>query len=725
MRHFIGVAVLVGACVPPVLGYLVRIDTDYTRFAYFFGLPVALLLSLFAEAIIGPRPPVPGTPALIPRAARKGTYLALKRPASRELWTLGGVVIVLLLVATNVTIPVAIANEQTNAGTTHDGSFLDMTRWLSANPQPGSVLTTQGAVRWVEALTDRGAFDVGPTWLLFEPWQIVNAEESYWALNAQYALTNNLQVFSFSGFNASVPSGLAGSPTYGAYIEGIQFPLLRLVPTSAFVYAVGRRVVHPVPRPGAPGSIVVVLDGHRADRDRDLSRRSFHGHRDHRARAGRRCLAESDLRSQARQPGLRGEPDAIEPVDGSVPPAHARQPRGWMEWFDAILEQFGSSGSAAWLLPVDQSSLGFPDREHNGFIVQRERSQQCFIDVHESHPVPTARGFAIVPDRRREQSRRVPSSAHVRLRVPFATRHSLPCGPESGGVYGHDPVLRIRLRVPPGLLQRRMDGASRMSPDSPSSGRGPDSARPPNIVTIVLDCARAKNFAHSGGDRIARTPEIDALARRGTAFPRAVAPANWTMPSHFSIFTGQYPNVHGIRTFQKRYPLPDTTAMFLQRAGYETAMFTEMVHLVGGYGMEEGFDVRRSRRVGISDEERTVANSLLGHAQFLYLGPGPDAPFQASAPHHAAHPTQPPPGRDVQAGCLRPVHARLLRRVDPHPSLRPPVLRLLQLRQRPRAVWSWAISATLAVTYRRVRTPELFVLLDEGPQERANPGSSL
>ena len=157
-----------------------------------------------------------------------------------------------------------------------------------------------------------------------------------------------------------------------------------------------------------------------------------------------------------------------------------------------------------------------------------------------------------------------------------------------------------------------------MSPDSPSSGRGPGSAGLPNIVTIVLDCARAKNFAHSGGDRIARTPEIDALARRGTAFPRAVAPANWTMPSHFSIFTGQYPNVHGIRTFQKRTPLPDTTAMFLQRAGYETAMFTEMVHLVGGYGMEEGFDVRRSRRLGISDEERTVANSLLGHAQFLY-----------------------------------------------------------------------------------------------------------
>src|SRR6202167_1834024 len=47
-------------------------------------------------------------------------------------------------------------------------------------------------------------------------------------------------------------------------------------------------------------------------------------------------------------------------------------------------------------------------------------------------------------------------------------------------------------------------------------------------------------------------------------------------------------------------------------------MFTEMVHLVGGYGMEEGFDVRRAWRMGTSDEQRTVANSLLGHANFLY-----------------------------------------------------------------------------------------------------------
>jgi arylsulfatase A-like enzyme len=157
-----------------------------------------------------------------------------------------------------------------------------------------------------------------------------------------------------------------------------------------------------------------------------------------------------------------------------------------------------------------------------------------------------------------------------------------------------------------------------MSDTAPATVPPSGSARPPNVVLVILDCARAKNFRTSGGDRLARTPVIDALAARGTAFPRAVAPANWTVPSHVSIFTGSYPNVHGLRTFRRGVQVPDTTATQLKRSGYETALFSEMVHLVGGYGMEEGFDVRRARHIGISDEERTVANSLLGHADFLY-----------------------------------------------------------------------------------------------------------
>jgi Sulfatase len=151
--------------------------------------------------------------------------------------------------------------------------------------------------------------------------------------------------------------------------------------------------------------------------------------------------------------------------------------------------------------------------------------------------------------------------------------------------------------------------------------RGETSARPPNIVTIVLDAARAKNFSVSGGDQLARTPAIDSLAARGTTFPRAVAAANWTVPSHFSLFTGKYPNVHGVRTFQKVPGLPETTATHLRQAGYETAMFTENLHLAGGYGLEEGVDVLRSRRIGVSREQRTVVNRLSSRVNFAYSAP--------------------------------------------------------------------------------------------------------
>ena len=141
--------------------------------------------------------------------------------------------------------------------------------------------------------------------------------------------------------------------------------------------------------------------------------------------------------------------------------------------------------------------------------------------------------------------------------------------------------------------------------------------RPPNIITVVLDCARAKNFSMNGATVPAQTPVLNSLARVGTIFPRAVAPSNWTLPSHFSMFTGTYPTIHGVRTFQRASLSNKTTAASLRAHGYETALFTENVHLVGGYGLENGFDERFAARIGISEEEKTVVNAMFDHAGFL------------------------------------------------------------------------------------------------------------
>jgi hypothetical protein len=139
---------------------------------------------------------------------------------------------------------------------------------------------------------------------------------------------------------------------------------------------------------------------------------------------------------------------------------------------------------------------------------------------------------------------------------------------------------------------------------------------PPNVVLIVLDCARAKNFNGGGGTPSARTPFIDSLASHGTWFSRAVAPSNWTLPSHASIFTGKYPVEHGIRSYRRVVNPPRTTAQFLKSTGYRTGMFTENLQIVGPYGLEAGFDVVRS-----NTREKALSNIFgvqRGRSSFAY-----------------------------------------------------------------------------------------------------------
>jgi arylsulfatase A-like enzyme len=143
-------------------------------------------------------------------------------------------------------------------------------------------------------------------------------------------------------------------------------------------------------------------------------------------------------------------------------------------------------------------------------------------------------------------------------------------------------------------------------------------ARPPNLLVVVLDCVRAASAPPSTQGQVARMPTLDRLRGAGTTFTRAVAPGNWTIPSHMSIMTGTYPWVHRRRTFRPGPPPSESIAAWLTRRGYETAMFTEETHLVAGYGLEDGYGFRYARRLETRDEERTFVNRLVGHSGWLY-----------------------------------------------------------------------------------------------------------
>jgi len=113
----------------------------------------------------------------------------------------------------------------------------------------------------------------------------------------------------------------------------------------------------------------------------------------------------------------------------------------------------------------------------------------------------------------------------------------------------------------------------------------------PDLIFIVLDTQRADRLGCYGHQK-ATTPNLDAFAERSVLFERAVSPAQWTIPSHASMFTGRYPTAHRVQ--QSLHSLgPDLPhlAEILRAAGYETVAFCNNP-LVGilNNGFKRGFD---------------------------------------------------------------------------------------------------------------------------------------
>ena len=95
----------------------------------------------------------------------------------------------------------------------------------------------------------------------------------------------------------------------------------------------------------------------------------------------------------------------------------------------------------------------------------------------------------------------------------------------------------------------------------------------PDILLIILDTLRRDRLSIYGHPQ-ATSPAFDRFAERSTLFERAVAPAQWTVPSHASMFTGLYPTTHQLTQADGRLSdnIP-TLAEILSANGYHTAGF--------------------------------------------------------------------------------------------------------------------------------------------------------
>ena len=127
----------------------------------------------------------------------------------------------------------------------------------------------------------------------------------------------------------------------------------------------------------------------------------------------------------------------------------------------------------------------------------------------------------------------------------------------------------------------------------PESGKEEGATTPRtdmNILLITIDTLRADHLSCYGSKSVA-TSAMDALAARGVRFAQAIAQVPLTAPSHASILTGTYPQIHKVRdmggfVLDKHVP---TLAGILSEAGYQTAAFVGSAVLNHNYGLDRGF----------------------------------------------------------------------------------------------------------------------------------------
>ncbi len=116
-------------------------------------------------------------------------------------------------------------------------------------------------------------------------------------------------------------------------------------------------------------------------------------------------------------------------------------------------------------------------------------------------------------------------------------------------------------------------------------------ASKPNVVLITVDTLRADHLECYGYRRI-RTPHINRLAEDGILFENAYSHSPLTLPSHWSILTGTYPFVHGIKenAFFSTNSNIVNLAQILKGEGYSTAAFVGAFVLDRRFGLGKGFD---------------------------------------------------------------------------------------------------------------------------------------
>lgn len=109
----------------------------------------------------------------------------------------------------------------------------------------------------------------------------------------------------------------------------------------------------------------------------------------------------------------------------------------------------------------------------------------------------------------------------------------------------------------------------------------------PNILLIEIDCLASEAIYEGNSYK----PNIDRLVKDSINFKNAIVPATSTIPSFSSLFTGEFPPTHGVRS-QSGYKLKSSSPNLvesLKKGGYTT--YAEVTGpLMKELGFHKGFD---------------------------------------------------------------------------------------------------------------------------------------
>ncbi len=139
-----------------------------------------------------------------------------------------------------------------------------------------------------------------------------------------------------------------------------------------------------------------------------------------------------------------------------------------------------------------------------------------------------------------------------------------------------------------------------------------------NVILIVVDCLRADHLASFGYHR-QTSPFLDKFANNNIKFLNCVSASSWTIPSVVSLFTGVYPQQHGINKFGGIIPEElESMHEVMETAGYETAAFITNDFLLPRLGYSRGVRYYRDTYLqpGLKD---FLASNLFFLNAYLYF----------------------------------------------------------------------------------------------------------